>query len=29
VVVVAEKEDPQAGASAGVTDWLIKPFSRA
>jgi phosphoribosyl 1,2-cyclic phosphodiesterase/CheY-like chemotaxis protein len=26
VVVVAAREDAAAGAAAGVTDWLIKPF---
>ena len=27
VVIVAEREDAAVGAAAGVTDWLIKPFS--
>jgi phosphoribosyl 1,2-cyclic phosphodiesterase/CheY-like chemotaxis protein len=27
VVMVAEQEDAAAGAAAGVTDWLIKPFT--
>jgi DNA-binding response OmpR family regulator len=27
VIIVAAQEDPAAGAAAGVTDWLIKPFS--
>jgi phosphoribosyl 1,2-cyclic phosphodiesterase/CheY-like chemotaxis protein len=27
VVIVAEQEDAAAGAAAGVTDWLIKPFT--
>jgi phosphoribosyl 1,2-cyclic phosphodiesterase/DNA-binding response OmpR family regulator len=27
VVMVAAQEDPAAGAAAGVTDWLIKPFA--
>lgn len=27
VVMVAAQEDPVAGAAAGVTDWLIKPFT--
>jgi phosphoribosyl 1,2-cyclic phosphodiesterase/CheY-like chemotaxis protein len=26
VVVIAAREDQAAGAAAGVTDWLIKPF---
>jgi len=26
VVVIAAREDTRAGAAAGVTDWLIKPF---
>jgi len=29
VVMVASREDPVPGAAAGVTDWLIKPFSGA
>ena len=29
VVMVAAQEDPAAGIVAGVTDWLIKPFTRA
>ena len=29
VVMVAEKEDQDSGAAAGVTDWLIKPFTGA
>jgi phosphoribosyl 1,2-cyclic phosphodiesterase/DNA-binding response OmpR family regulator len=27
VVMVAAQEDPGAGAAAGVSDWLIKPFT--
>jgi CheY-like chemotaxis protein len=27
VVIVAEQDDVAAGAAAGVTDWLIKPFT--
>jgi phosphoribosyl 1,2-cyclic phosphodiesterase/CheY-like chemotaxis protein len=27
VVMVAEEEDPEAGAATGVSDWLIKPFT--
>ena len=27
VVIVAEQEDAAAGVAAGVTDWLIKPFT--
>jgi phosphoribosyl 1,2-cyclic phosphodiesterase/CheY-like chemotaxis protein len=27
VVLVAEEEDPGAGAATGVSDWLIKPFT--
>jgi phosphoribosyl 1,2-cyclic phosphodiesterase/CheY-like chemotaxis protein len=27
VIIVATQEDRMAGAAAGVTDWLIKPFS--
>jgi phosphoribosyl 1,2-cyclic phosphodiesterase/DNA-binding response OmpR family regulator len=27
IVLVAAREDPAAGAAAGVTDWLIKPFT--
>jgi phosphoribosyl 1,2-cyclic phosphodiesterase/CheY-like chemotaxis protein len=27
VVMVAEEEDPGAGAATGVSDWLIKPFT--
>jgi len=26
VVIIAAREDTRAGAAAGVTDWLIKPF---
>jgi DNA-binding response OmpR family regulator len=29
VVVVAAQEDQASGAAAGVTDWLIKPFTDA
>ena len=29
VVIVAAQEDPNSGAAAGVTDWLIKPFTNA
>ena len=29
VVMVAEQEDQDSGAAAGVTDWLIKPFTGA
>ena len=29
VVMVAEQEDRDSGAAAGVTDWLIKPFTGA
>jgi DNA-binding response OmpR family regulator len=29
VVIVAAQENQAAGASAGVTDWLIKPFTDA
>src|SRR5262249_27212312 len=29
VIVVADTEDSEAGAAAGVTDWLIRPFSTA
>jgi phosphoribosyl 1,2-cyclic phosphodiesterase/DNA-binding response OmpR family regulator len=29
VVIVAAKEDAAAGSAAGVTDWLIKPFSES
>jgi phosphoribosyl 1,2-cyclic phosphodiesterase/CheY-like chemotaxis protein len=29
VVMVAAQDDQAAGAAAGVTDWLIKPFSDA
>jgi GAF domain-containing protein len=29
VIVVADIEDPEAGTAAGVTDWLIRPFSSA
>jgi DNA-binding response OmpR family regulator len=29
VVMVAAQEDPAPGAMAGVTDWLIKPFTGA
>jgi DNA-binding response OmpR family regulator/ribonuclease BN (tRNA processing enzyme) len=29
VVMVAAQEDQMAGAAAGVTDWLIKPFTDA
>ena len=29
VVMVAEQEDQDSGAAAGVTDWLIKPFTSA
>jgi phosphoribosyl 1,2-cyclic phosphodiesterase/DNA-binding response OmpR family regulator len=29
IIVVADTEDPQAGMAAGVTDWLIPPFSSA
>ena len=29
VVMVAAQEDQDAGAAAGVTDWLIKPFTGA
>ena len=29
VVMVAAQDDQPAGAAAGVTDWLIKPFSDA
>jgi DNA-binding response OmpR family regulator len=29
VVMVASQEDPAPGAAAGVTDWLIKPFTGA
>ena len=29
VVMVAGQEDQEAGAAAGVTDWLIKPFTAA
>jgi phosphoribosyl 1,2-cyclic phosphodiesterase/CheY-like chemotaxis protein len=29
VVMVAAQEDPDSGAAAGVTDWLIKPFTDA
>jgi phosphoribosyl 1,2-cyclic phosphodiesterase/CheY-like chemotaxis protein len=27
IVLVATREDPQAGLAAGVTDWLVKPFT--
>lgn len=27
VIILAEEEDQAAGADAGVTDWLIRPFS--
>ncbi|HET6519216.1 MAG TPA: MBL fold metallo-hydrolase [Geminicoccaceae bacterium] len=27
VIVVADQEDVAAGAAAGVTDWLVRPFS--
>jgi phosphoribosyl 1,2-cyclic phosphodiesterase/CheY-like chemotaxis protein len=27
VVLVAEEEDPGAGAATGVSDWLLKPFT--
>ena len=29
VVMVASQEDQASGAAAGVTDWLIKPFTAA
>jgi DNA-binding response OmpR family regulator len=29
VVMVAEQEDQDSGAAAGVTDWLVKPFTGA
>jgi DNA-binding response OmpR family regulator len=29
VVMVAEQEDQDSGTAAGVTDWLIKPFTGA
>jgi ribonuclease BN (tRNA processing enzyme)/CheY-like chemotaxis protein len=29
VVMVATQENPMAGAAAGVTDWLIRPFTDA
>jgi phosphoribosyl 1,2-cyclic phosphodiesterase len=29
VIVVADTEDGQGGIAAGVTDWLIRPFSSA
>jgi ribonuclease BN (tRNA processing enzyme)/CheY-like chemotaxis protein len=29
VVVIASQEDQPSGAAAGVTDWLIKPFTGA
>jgi len=29
VLIVADGEDQHAGAAAGVTDWLIKPFTPA
>jgi phosphoribosyl 1,2-cyclic phosphodiesterase/DNA-binding response OmpR family regulator len=29
VVMIASQEDQASGAAAGVTDWLIKPFSGA
>ena len=29
IIVVADTEDPQAATSAGVTDWLLRPFSSA
>ena len=29
VVIVAGQEDQESGAAAGVTDWLIKPFTGA
>ena len=29
VIVVADTEDAQKGMAAGVTDWLIRPFSSA
>ncbi len=29
ILIVAEREDPDAGAIAGVSDWLIKPFTTA
>jgi phosphoribosyl 1,2-cyclic phosphodiesterase/CheY-like chemotaxis protein len=29
VVMIAAREDQAAGAAAGVTDWLVKPFSDA
>jgi len=29
VVIVASEQDQARGISAGVTDWLIKPFSSA
>jgi phosphoribosyl 1,2-cyclic phosphodiesterase/FixJ family two-component response regulator len=27
IVMVAAREDPPAGVAAGVTDWLVKPFT--
>jgi phosphoribosyl 1,2-cyclic phosphodiesterase/CheY-like chemotaxis protein len=29
VIIVAEQEDQDAGAAAGVSDWLLKPFTAA
>jgi phosphoribosyl 1,2-cyclic phosphodiesterase/CheY-like chemotaxis protein len=29
VIMLAGQDDPDAGAAAGVTDWLIKPFTAA
>ena len=29
VLIVADGEDQHAGAAAGITDWLIKPFTPA
>jgi phosphoribosyl 1,2-cyclic phosphodiesterase/CheY-like chemotaxis protein len=29
IVIVAEKEETAAGAAAGVTDWLITPFTES
>jgi DNA-binding response OmpR family regulator len=29
VVIVAGEEEHESGAAAGVTDWLIKPFTGA
>jgi hypothetical protein len=28
IIIVAERENSAAGTAAGVTDWLIKPFSK-